>query len=192
MSWISSFEIYMQISKETLVRLNGQDLAEKEAAEEAARKNSNFVQVQKSALKDMRSLAQRSPKAMTLLLTLVEKMNRENALMISKGTLVQITGMSMATLTRCITLLKEERWIQIIKVGTSNVYRVNSLAFWQSSKDKMYTSFRATIVACQDEQEENWDGLKLKHFPLLESADVDKMIITDEQLPPPDQGELNV
>jgi len=182
----------MEINEKTLVRLNGQDLAEKEAADDAAKKNTNFVQVKKSALKDMRSLAQRSPRAMTLLLTLVEKMNRENALMISKSTLVQVTGMSMATLTRCITLLKEERWVQIIKVGTSNVYRVNSLAFWQSSKDKMYTSFRATIVASQDEQEENWDGLKLKNFPLLEASDVDKMIIENEELPPPDQGELNV
>lgn len=182
----------ISMDKETLVRLNGQDLKEKEEAEAAAKKNYNFVQVQKSALKDMRGLAARSPKAMQLLLTLVEKMNRENAIMISKKTLEQITGMSSASVTRAIKLLKEERWVQIIKVGTSNVYRVNSLAFWQAAKDQRYTSFRATIVASENEQDENWDGVKLKHFPLLESNDVEKMQIVDEQLPPPDQGELNV
>lgn len=177
---------------DVLVRLNGQDLAEKEAADEAAKKNYNFVQVQKSALKDMRSLSSRSPKAMQLLLTLVEKMNRENAIMISKKTLEQITGMSSATVTRAIALLKDERWVQVIKVGTSNVYRVNSLAFWQAAKDQRYASFRATIVASEAEQDENWEGVKLKHFPLLEAADVDKMQIENEELPPPDQGELNV
>jgi len=184
--------IAMDIKADTLVRLNGQDLKEKEAADAARTKNSNFVQIKKSALRDMRGLATRSPKAMQLLLTLVEKMNRENAIMISKKTLEQITGMSSATVTRSIALLKEERWVQVIKVGTSNVYRVNSMAFWQASKDQMYTSFRATIVASQDEQDEDWTGVKLKHFPLLESSDVDKMIIENEDLPPPDQGELNV
>jgi Fe2+ or Zn2+ uptake regulation protein len=179
-------------SQETLVRLNGQDLAAKEASEALAKKNWNFLQIEKSSLREFRRLADQSPKALKVLLVLAEKMNRENALMVSRHTLSEITGLSTATLTRAIALLRDEKWIQIIKVGTSNVYRVNSKAFWQSSGDKKYSSFRATIFASETEQEEKWDDIELKRFPLLEHTAEERILVSNDQIDPPDQQELSI
>jgi hypothetical protein len=179
-------------SQETLVRLNGQDLRAKEASEALAKKNWQFLQIEKASLREFRRLADQSPNALKVLLVIAEKMNRENALMVSRATLCEITGLSSATLTRAVALLRDEKWIQIIKVGTSNVYRVNSKAFWQSSGDKKYASFRATILAAEHEQEEKWDEIELKRFPLLGHSSEERIVVTNEELDPPDQGELSI
>ena len=79
-----------------------------------------------------------------------------------------------------------------MKIGTANAYIINSKVFWQSYGDKKMTVFHATIVASSDEQDEpieNWDKVKLKHFPFLDHNE--EAVVTDEALPPPDQVEIN-
>jgi Fe2+ or Zn2+ uptake regulation protein len=158
------------VDEETIKRNNGQDLSEKELADEKAKKNYNFLQVEIKTLKEFRRLSDQSPKALKLLFTLAEKMNRMNAIMASNATLSQIAGMSIPTVTRAIKLLKEERWIQVVRIGTANAYVINSTVFWKSTGDLKHASFHAQIIASSDEQTEpveNWDGVTLKHFPFM-------------------------
>lgn len=159
------------VDEKTIKRVNGQDLADKEAFDAQAKKNYNFLQVEIKTLKEFRRLSDQSPKALKLLFTLAEKMNRMNAIMASNATLAQIAGMSIPTVTRAIKLLKDERWIQVIRVGTANAYVINSTVFWKSTGDLKHASFHAQIIATESEQVEpieNWEGVTLKHFPFLD------------------------
>jgi hypothetical protein len=158
------------ISQEVESKIRQQELAEQQAREEIAKKNFNFVQIEKLALRDLRGLIDRSPTAARVITLMAEKMNRQNALVCSYDTLSKIIGLSRATLSRAIKLLVKERWIQIVKIGATNAYIINSRVFWQSYGDKKMTVFHASIVASSDEQDEpveNWDNVKLKHFPFL-------------------------
>lgn len=157
-----------------------------EKAEEDAKKNRNFVQVEKRAFKDLRGLIDRSPVAAKLLLIMGEKMNKQNALLCSFKTLCEITGLSRSTLSAAVSLLKSECWIEVIKIGTANAYIVNSRVFWQSYGNLKHATFNATIVASSSEQDkETWDNVDLRNFPFLSSEDS-----KDITPPKPRQGDL--
>lgn len=182
------------VSKETEARVRQQELAEQEKAEARAKKNFNFVQIEKRALKEVRTLYERNATAGKLLFILAEKMNRQNALVCSYDTMSKITGLSRQTLYKAVKYLKEENWIQVIKVGTANAYVVNSRVFWQSSGDKKFTVFNAAIIASNDEQDEpveNWDKIELKQFPFLLHGEEMIMTGNDDKPPPPDQLEID-
>jgi uncharacterized protein with GYD domain len=180
------------ISAEAEHRAQGQDLKERDEAEDRKKRNYNFVQLEKRAFKELRELAKRSASAFQLIMVMGEKMNRQNALVCSYDTLTKITGMSRATIVRAIKTLREEQWIQVIKVGSANAYVINSRVFWQSHGDKKMTSFHASIVATSDEQDEpveNWEGVKLKHFPILTHAD--EVLLAGDEPEPPNQDEID-
>ncbi|MFL9999319.1 hypothetical protein, partial [Paraburkholderia sediminicola] len=85
--------------------------------------NHGFVQVSRKYLDELDELAFRSPAARKLLTSLVKAMNKQNAVMVSQESLIKLTGLSSATIKRAVALLREQKWIEILKVGTSNVYR---------------------------------------------------------------------
>lgn len=158
------------ITQEVEARVRQQELAEQQAREERSQKNLNFIQIEKWALRELRGLIDRSPTAAKVITLIAEKMNRQNALVCSYDTLSKITRLSRATLARAIKLLAKEHWLQIIKIGATNAYVINSTVFWQSYGDRKMTVFHASIVASSDEQDEpveNWNDVKLKHFPFL-------------------------
>ncbi|NLK11223.1 MAG: hypothetical protein GX317_09785 [Staphylococcus equorum] len=56
------------------------------------------------------------------------------------------------------------------------------------------TVFHATIVASSDEQDtpiEDWNTVKLNNFPFLSKEEDVDVIVKNEELPPPDQDELD-
>lgn len=173
------------IPEEVHQRAQQQALKEKEEQEALAKKNHNFLQVQKSSLKEFRRLIKENATAAQLMFVFAEKMNRQNALMCSFKTLEQITGLSRSTLSKAITLLRKEQWIEVIKIGTANAYMINHQVFWQDSADRRESSFTfgATIIASRSEQDpemqsENWKGVSLRHFPFLQGPQMKD--ITDE------------
>ena len=113
---------------------------------------SDFLQVTRGYVKEMRELAKRSPAAHQVLWLLAERMNRTNAVVISQKTMGQILGYSRATLNRAVTLLKNECWVQVVTTGTSNAYIVNSKVLWRDHGGKRYASFYAEVVVSEDEQ----------------------------------------
>lgn len=158
------------IPLEVEAKIRQQELAEQEAVIAESKKNFNFVQIEKRALKEIRTLFSRNKTAGNLLFILAEKMNRQNAIACSYDTLSKITGLGRTTLHKAINFLRKEHWMQVIKVGTANAYVINSRVFWQSYGDKKMTVFNAAIMASSDEQNEsieNWDKIQLKHFPFL-------------------------
>jgi CTP:phosphocholine cytidylyltransferase-like protein len=122
-----------------------------------------------------------------------EKMNRQNGILMSQQTIMEITGLSRASVQRGIKLLEDEKWVQPVKIGTAKAYVINSRVFWQADGKTKLASFSAQIVASAAEQDykpEDWDGVRLRHFPILHSDE--RIIVGNEKLPPPDQGELSI
>ena len=153
--------------------------------------NSDFVQLSKIYMDETVSLANHAPAAFMVLMTLVKQMNKVNSVMISNESLERICGVSNSTIKRAIKILREQQWIDVLKVGTSNVYRVNSNVFWQDRADGKWASFQAQVVLNFDEQDETTKKKPVKswtrHIPLVEADDANRQ--------PPEQaaqGELGI
>jgi hypothetical protein len=147
-------------------------LLEEKDKELNQKKNLDFVQLYKKELKQLRGLVKLNPTAAQILLVFVEKMNKQNAVIMSYKTLEQITKKKRNTCSKAIKDLKESNFINVIKVGNANAYVINSNVFWStdnSSKEK-FSMFTATVVACgsdQDDDFEDWSNVKLKQIPII-------------------------
>ena len=153
----------------------------------------DFVQYTRGHLKDLRSLARRSPAAWQVFTLLTERMNKSNAIVISQATMAQILGYTRTTINSAVKLLERECWVQVVKIGQVNAYMINTKVVWRdhSGSGKRYAGFFAQVVAGEDEQShpiEDWDNVELRHVPVLMPGELP--IIGNEELPPPDQGDL--
>jgi hypothetical protein len=116
--------------------------------------NTNFVQFYRNEMHSIRELIKDDPKAANLFMFLTEKMDTENALIVSKETLAEVLGVSVRTITRQIAVLKEKGFISILKSGVSNIYLVNANIAWTTDGDKKeYARFRANVFVSKSEQE---------------------------------------
>lgn len=158
----------------------------------AIKKNPNdFTMVTRGYWADIRSLSKRCPAGFQILTLLTERMNRTNAVVISQATVCQILGYGRTTVHNAIRLLEAERWVQVVKIGTSNGYLVNSKVVWRDQGGKRYASFYAEVIVSEDEQGhsvEDWDNVELRHVPILRAGEVP--IDDGADLPPPDQRDL--
>ncbi len=161
--------------------------------------NQGFVQVSRRYLDELDELAFRSPSARKLLTSLVKAMNKQNAVMISQESLVKLTGLSKPTIKRSVALLREQQWIDVLKVGTANVYRVNSGVFWTARADGRWASFSAEVILNFDEQDEitkaapiNPPKTTLRHIPFVHADE--EVIVTKTALgaaEPPEQAQID-
>lgn len=170
-------------------------MTDKEIQKSHDNDNYNFVQISKGYLQAMRKLARKSPLAHEILYYLVEHMGiNTNAVVCSYRTLCDITGVSRPTVGRAIKLLKDDNWIDAVKVGNATAYAVNERVFWQSGRaNRKYAIFSATVIASESEQESDYHvraKKKLTHIPFID--DDDNVSVSNEKLPPPDQDEMDV
>lgn len=160
---------------------------------DADRDNYNFVQINKGYMKQYRSLIKKSPLGTQILMFFVEKMGRQtNAVICSYKTLEEVTGYKRASIAKAVKILKEDRWIEAVKVGNATAYCINAKVFWQAARNqKKYAMFAATVVASESEQDSDYHQLTkhdLKHIPFVENKE--RPVITNDELPPPDQQEM--
>ena len=157
--------------------------------------NYNFVQLNKGYLKQMRSLSKKSPTAMQILLYLIEHMGRTtNAVVCSYRSLQELTGLSRTSVANGIKVLKNDNWVDAVKIGNATAYAINERAFWQAGRNqRRYAKFSATVIAAESEQESNYHEkakTKLTFIPVIEDDDIP--VVNNEKLPPPDQQELDL
>jgi hypothetical protein len=153
----------------------------------------DFVQVTRGYISDMRGLAKRSPLAHSMLWLLIERMNKTNAIVISQKAMAELLDAHKGSISRAAKLLADERWVQVVKIGTSNAYVVNSEVSWRANNrnGKRYSVFNAEVIATESEQADMraWESMELKHVPIISKSE--KPIAGNEDLPPPDQGEID-
>lgn len=188
------------MSQEEISRLRQQlmqmsDLLNAERAAKILPKNMDFVQVSRTELRAIAELGSKSSLALDLLMVLVQSMDKENAVMMSYETMELITGKSRRQLSRAIGILRKDCWIQLIKVGTANAYVLNSAVFWTARGDKRHlASFSVKVMTTLEEQNKDLranPNVKLKRVPMLIGKD-ERIILGTDELPPPDQQDLNL
>lgn len=159
-------------------------MIEERDREKNQKKNIDFVQLYKKELKQLRGLVKLNPTAAQILLVFVEKMNKQNAVIMSYKTLEQITKKKRNTCSKAIKDLREAKFINIIKVGNANAYVVNSNVFWSTDNQikEKFAIFTATVVACgadQDDDFEDWSNVKLKQIPIIYPGE--QLTLMDEE-----------
>ena len=95
-----------------------------------------WLQFEKKGLQELQRLALRAPMAMGVLLYLVNNMGRSNALAVSQGAMSKKLGISVRAVAGAVATLSNHNFIEVVKVGNMNVYRINSRVAWQESAGK--------------------------------------------------------
>lgn len=151
-----------------------------------------WLQLEKKAARELESLAVRSPAAMGTLMYMVNRMSRSNALVVSQKAIAQALGISLKSVGNSVKLLATHHFIQTIKVGNTSVYVVNSRVVWQGERGARYAAFGADVIALESEQDSpvDQDVTPLKTVPQL--RDNERLLVGNEEIDPPDQGELDL
>jgi biotin operon repressor len=150
-----------------------------------------WLQFEKKALKEMTKLSMASPAAMGTLMYLVNNMSRSNALVVSQQAIAEGIGGKRGTVNKAIKYLSDHNFIQIIKAGGVSVYVVNSRVAWQGERGARYAAFGADVIAIESEQSIDLDDKTPLHsVPVL--YDGERIMVGNENMPPPDQGELEL
>ena len=138
-------------------QLENQDKKEKEARERAKKSPfKNFVQVNKDYYKAEDWLMSKSPIAYRIFKFLINGMDDYNAVICSYKVLQENFGVSQDTVRRAIKILKEKKYIDVYKSGTSNVYAINKNIVWNSwGTNYDYAKFGANIIISESEQEKS-------------------------------------
>ena len=117
-----------------------------------------------------------------------------NAVVCSRNVLAEVTGCSIATVGRAIRVLKDDNWIDTVKIGNASAYCVNERAFWQAGRNqRQYAVFSATVIAAASEQDSDFREKakqKLTYIPVIEDSDI--AVAGNDPLPPPDQQDLDI
>ena len=79
-------------------------------------------------------------------------MGRGNALAVSQGAIAKKLGISVRAVAGAVATLASRNFVEVVKVGNMNVYRINSRVAWQGIRGARYTVFSAEILAFEDEQ----------------------------------------
>ncbi|ECD9411948.1 plasmid replication initiation protein [Salmonella enterica subsp. enterica] len=157
--------------------------------------NANFVQLSRAYLHSWRGLIRKNPLATEILMFFIEKMGRTtNAVVCSYKTLTELTGYSRTSVANAIKALKDDNWIDTVKIGNATAYCVNERVAWQAKKNqRKYALFSATVVASESEQDSDFHKKingNLKHIPFVDKNE--RITLGGDELPPPDQSDLDL
>ena len=135
-----------------------------------------WIQTEREAHEEWAKLIGRAPKAAQLMHIITARLGEHNAVVISQKTLTELMGTSRRTVQRALTILADERWIEVRQIGengTVNAYIINDRVAWTGKRDGIrYSLFSANIVISSQEQPdraavENDRQQPLRHIPSL-------------------------
>jgi len=164
---------------------------EKKALTPAKKKVGTWVQTERSAHEALAHLIGMNPTAAQLLHLLIAKMGPDGALVISQATLAAMAGVSVSTIKRAIKVLEEQRWMQVMQLGSERggvkAYVVNANVAWADKREKLWTAnFKASVVLS------TIDTAELKNVPLRQIPKGGEIQIPfGEGEPPPAQPLLD-
>ena len=155
----------------------------------------SWVQTERAAHERWAKLSISEPRASGLLHTILWKMGRHNALVVSQKTLASLAGCSVRTVKRSLEVLREGNWIEVRQIGptgTAQAYIVNDRVAWSGHREGIrYSLFSASVIIASDEQpdEDEIGALpSLQHIPSLNIGE--RQLPTGPGLPPPSQPSL--
>ena len=134
----------------------------KETGESSFIRN-KWAQFPEKHFKTITWLFQNKPLAAEIFMLFLEHTDKNNCLMISYETMMDIFGKGRTTIHNTIKYLKEKKIITTLKSGSSNVYCLNSNVVWKQAQDNLkYAKFTATVLISEAEQESKLKSIKTK------------------------------
>lgn len=151
-----------------------------------------WLMVDKKPIQAMKRLAVSHPIAMGTLMHMVENMSRSNAYMASQQSIAQALNVSSRAIKEAVVVLQEQRFVQVVKIGTANAYIVNTKVAWQGKRGARFAHFHADIVAYEIEQRgaDIDDKEPLIQLPTAEPGE--RILVGNEPIDPPDQQEMEL
>ncbi len=121
-----------------------------------------FAQLNLEHSEDLSALTKANPTARRILDYLIEKTDKSLIVIASYDVFCEVLGVSTSTVQRAVKILKESRFIDVYKTGSSNVYVINSDIVWKTWGDQYMTAeFNAKVIICDKEQ--HWDSPKVRY-----------------------------
>jgi len=139
-------------------------------------KNLDFVQLNRSSLRNIGELINKNKLSVELLFMFAQVMDKQNSIIMSFKTMETIVNRGRNSLSKAIKVLKDDKWIQVVKIGTSNAYVLNSSVFWTDKGSNRYRAeFTAKVLTNLDEQNKDLrknKDMKLKKIPTLYGKEI--------------------
>jgi Fe2+ or Zn2+ uptake regulation protein len=118
-------------------------------------KNYNFIQLYRDNMPELRWLMNTNAFASNLLFFILEHMDNKNALACSYSVFEDYFGKSRTTIYRAIKTLEENGFLDVLKMGTSNVYLVNEdLAWTDKNSNKKFSKYEGKILVSRKENKD--------------------------------------
>ena len=115
-------------------------------------KNDNFVQLYRDYMPEIRWLTKNNPTASQLFLVFAEHMGTDNSIICSYDVIMDLLEVSRPTVSRAIKFLKENGFIDVLKIGKSNVYVLNHEIVWTTDhKKKQYAKMNSSVLISRKE-----------------------------------------
>lgn len=153
-------KVTMELSVEEfqkLQRLLEMDKTEEQEQEEQEKKekNYNFIQLYKDHMPEIRWLMNNHAFASNLLFFIMEHMDNRNALACSYAVFEDYFEKHKTTIYRNLKILEESGFLDILKMGTSNVYVVNeNLAWTDKNTNKKFAKYDGKILVSKKENKD--------------------------------------
>ena len=153
-------EVVLKLSKDEFKKLQRvleiQNEEEKEQKNlEDENKNSNFIQLYREHMSEVRWLMANHQFASSLLFFILEHMDNRNALACSYAVFEDYFEKSRTTVYRAIKLLQENGFIDVLKMGSSNVYIVNHQLVWSDKNTyKKFAKYDGKILVSRKENKD--------------------------------------
>ena len=155
----------------------------------ASTKGHHWVQVPRSSMEALAELMSESASAAKVLLRITAQMGEHNAFVASNASIADMTNLSVPTVKRSLKLLQERRWINILRLGSTQSVRViivNDQVAWHGPRKGLRNSlFSATVYVAEGEQdaEEIAGNGELHQMPDIRPGE--GQIPSGDGLPPP-------
>jgi DNA-binding transcriptional ArsR family regulator len=128
---------------------------EREKIKKENDKNANFVQLYREHMPEIRWLMSNHGFASSILFFILEHMDTRNALACSYEVFIDYFGKSRTTVYRAVKLLQENGFIDVLKMGTSNIYIVNAdLAWTDYNSKKKFAKYDGKILVSKKENKD--------------------------------------
>lgn len=135
---------------------------------EQQKKNANFIQIYRDNMPEIRWLMTNHSFALNLLFFILEHMDQKNALACSYSVFEDYFAKHKTTIYRNLKILEENGFIDILKMGTSNVYIVNQDLAWTSyNTNKKYAKYDGNILVSKKENKDYEYRSQFERFKAL-------------------------
>jgi len=137
-----------------------------------------WLQSDKQAHAAMWKLGIKHPTALAVLHFMISKLSRgASGVIISAPAMARQMDISERSAKAAVAVLRDMKFVQILKSGNTNAYIVNSRVAWQGKRGFRFASFNAQIIVDEQEQARTVEELIQEGGELLE---VPVMELTDE------------